>query len=121
MNEKFTSGPWFIKPREAILSPYVGSISTTRITILDTKDGQYQRKHVIAQVANGNGRGDANAALIAAAPEMYEFGETTAEVMQILLERLGPKPEGLNAEIKRLAKERIAEWQEIEKKARGEV
>lgn len=73
MNEKFTPGPWFIKPREAILSPYVGSISTTRITILDTKDGQYQRKHVIAQVANGNGRGDANAALIAAAPEMYDI------------------------------------------------
>ncbi|WP_294436595.1 hypothetical protein [uncultured Victivallis sp.] len=73
MNEKITPGPWFIKPREAILSPYVGSISTTRITILDTKDGQYQRKHVIAQVANGNGRGDANAALIAAAPEMYDI------------------------------------------------
>lgn len=68
---KFTPGPWFIKPREAILSPYVGSISTTRITILDTKYGQYQRQHVIAQVASGNGRGEANAALIAAAPEMY--------------------------------------------------
>lgn len=120
MNEKFTPGPWFIKPREAILSPYVGSISTTRITILDTKDGQYQRQHVIAQVASGNGRGEANAALIAAAPDIYEFGETTAEVLQLLLERLGPNPVGLDAEIKRLAEERIAEWQEIVKKARGE-
>lgn len=82
MNEKFTPGPWFIKPREAILSPYVGSISTTRITILDTKDGQYQRKHVIAQVANGNGRGDANAALIAAAPEMYDILKHYFELIQ---------------------------------------
>lgn len=56
--------------------------------------------------------------LYQAAPEMYEFGETTAEVLQILLERLGPK--GLNAEIKRLAEERIAEWKKIEKKANGE-
>lgn len=65
---KFTPGPWFIKPSEAIRR-----YSSTRITILDTQDGQYQRRHVIAQVAKGNGRGDANAALIAAAPEMYEF------------------------------------------------
>ena len=117
--EKFTKGPWFIKQSEAIRSPYSINVSSTHITILDAQDGQYQRKHVIAQVSNGNGRGDANAALIAAAPEMYEFGETTAEVMQILLERLGPKPTGLDAEIKRLAEERIAEWREIEKKARG--
>ena len=66
--EKFTPGPWFIKPSEALRR-----YSSTRITILDTQDGQYQRKHVIAQVAKGNGRGDVNAALIAAAPEMYEF------------------------------------------------
>ena len=66
--EKFTLGPWYIKPSEEIRR-----YSSTRITILDTQDGQYQRRHVIAQVAKGNGRGDANAALIAAAPEMYEF------------------------------------------------
>ena len=57
--------------------------------------------------------------LYQAAPDMYEFGETTAEILQILLERLGPKPTGLNAEIKRLAEERISEWQKIEKKAGG--
>ena len=121
--EKFTKGPWYIKQSEEIRLPYSINVSSTRITsitILDTPGGQYQSRHVIAQVVKGNGRGEANAALIAAAPEMYEFGETTAEVLQILLERLGPKPEGLNAEIKRLAEERIAEWQEIEKKARGE-
>ena len=58
--------------------------------------------------------------LYQAAPDMYEFGETTAVILQILLECLGPKPTGLNAEIKRLAEERIAEWKKIEKKAIGE-
>ena len=69
--EKFTLGPWFIKQSEEIRSPYSTNVSSTRITILDTPGGQYQSRHVIAQVAKGNGRGDANAALIAAAPEMY--------------------------------------------------
>lgn len=71
--EKFTPGPWHIKKSEEIRSPYGGNVSSTRITILDTPGGQYQSRHVIAQVAKGNGRGEANAALIAAAPEMYEF------------------------------------------------
>lgn len=71
MNEKFTPGPWFIKQSEEIRSPYSPNVSSTRITILDEPGGQYQSRHVIAQVAKGNGRGEANAALIAAAPEMY--------------------------------------------------
>lgn len=71
--EKFTPGPWYIKPSESIPSPYLGITSNTRITILDAQNGQYKPRHVIAQVAKGNGRGAANAALIAAAPEMYEF------------------------------------------------
>ena len=58
--------------------------------------------------------------LYQASPEMYEFGETTAEVLHILISYLGPKASGLNAEIKRLAEERIADWKKIEKKARGE-
>lgn len=70
---KFTPGPWFIKQSEEVRSPYWGATSSTRITILDEQNGQYKPRHVIAQVARGNGRGDANAALIAAAPEMYEF------------------------------------------------
>lgn len=71
---KFTRGPWFIKQSEEIRSPYSSTnVSSTRITILDAQGGQYQSRHVIAQVAKGNGRGEANAALIAAAPEMYEF------------------------------------------------
>ena len=70
-SHEFTPGPWCIKPSEEIPSPYLGKTSSTRITILDTPDGQYKPRHVIAQVAKGNGRGAANAALIAAAPEMY--------------------------------------------------
>lgn len=70
--EKFTKGPWFIKQSEEIRSSYSPNVSSTRITILDEPGGQYQSRHVIAQVAKGNGRGEANAALIAAAPEMYE-------------------------------------------------
>ena len=70
---KFTPGPWFIKASEEIRSPYSTNVSSTRITILDTQDGQYQSRHVIAQVAKGNGRGEANAALISAAPEMYDI------------------------------------------------
>lgn len=69
--KKFTPGPWFIKQSEEIRSPYGPNVSSTRITILDEPGGQYQSRHVIAQVAKGNGRGEANAALIAAAPEMY--------------------------------------------------
>ena len=72
MNEKFTPGPWFIKQSEEIRSPYSTNVSSTRITILDEPGGQYQSRHVIAQVAKGNGCGEANASLIAAAPEMYE-------------------------------------------------
>ena len=71
----FTPGPWFIKQSEEIRSPYSTNVSSTRITILDTPGGQYQSRHVIAQVAKGNGRGEANAALIAAAPEMYDLLE----------------------------------------------
>lgn len=58
--------------------------------------------------------------LYQAAPDMYEFGETTEEVLQLLISYLGPKASGLNAEIKRLAEERILEWKKIEKKAMGE-
>lgn len=68
---KFTPGPWYVKPREEIKSMY-GS-SYTRTTILDSQDGGYSPRHVIAQIAHGNGQEEANARLIAAAPEMYEL------------------------------------------------
>ena len=81
----FTPGPWYIKQSEEIRLPYsinVSSTRITRITILDTPGGQYQRRHVIAQVAKGNGRGEANAALIAAAPEMYGILEHYLDLIQ---------------------------------------
>ena len=80
--EKFTPGPWFIKQSEEIRSPYSPNVSSTRITILDKPGGQYQSRHVIAQVAKGNGRGEANAALIAAAPDMYGLLEHYLDLIQ---------------------------------------
>ena len=71
-SHEFTPGPWYIKPSEEIPSPYRGITSSTRITILDARDGRYKPRRVIAQAARGNGRGDADAAPIAAAPELYE-------------------------------------------------
>ena len=110
--EKFTPGPW--KHTEAL--PRLVEARVAR------RNG-WKIPVTVCHLGEGNGwckERKWNAFLIAAAPEMYEFGETTAEVLQLLLERLGPKPAGLDAEIKRLAEERIAEWIEIGKKARGE-
>lgn len=79
---KFTRGQWYIKPSEAIPSLYWGTTASTRITVLNAQDGQYKPRHVIAQVARGNGRGDANTALIAAAPEMYDILEYYFKLIQ---------------------------------------
>ena len=68
---KFTPGPWYIKHRDVIRTHRNGA-DYSRTTILDTPSGAYKRRHVIAQIARGNGREETNAALIAAAPEMYE-------------------------------------------------
>ena len=110
---KFTPSPWQMGAGVTVITQPKQSEDDFKIweywPICDASIGQKSREEK-----------EANVALISAAPEMYEFGETTAEVLQILLERLGPNPAGLNAEIKRLAEERIAEWQKIEKKARGE-
>lgn len=107
MKEQFTQGPWSILFNDK--TKVVLEKSGVAIFVADTYAG----------FTKSDSEQEANAALIAAAPDMYQFGQTTAEVLQILLERLGPKPEGLNAEIKRLAEERISEWQKIENKARG--
>ena len=106
-SHEFTPGPWYIKPSEEIPSPYLGKTSSTRITILDTPDGQYKPRHVIAQVARGNGRGDANAALIAAAPEMYEQLKQHCALCMMM----HPDCEGCE----------ICETRKVLKKARGEV
>lgn len=120
MNEKFTPGPW-VSEIHRINTPNEQSVGFFVRTITDK---QGERRQISGYVKTHNPELfkeiEADAALIAAAPDIYEFGETTAEVLQLLLERLGPNPVGLDAEIKRLAEERIVEWREIEKKARGE-
>ena len=120
MNEKFTPGPW-VAEIHRINTPHEQSVGFFVRTITDK---QGERRQISGYVKTHNPELfkeiEADAALIAAAPDIYEFGETTAEVLQLLLERLGPNPVGLDAEIKRLAEERIVEWREIEKKARGE-
>ena len=68
---KFTPGPWYIKPRTVKKFKYDTFVSRT--TVLNAPDGGYSPRHVIATVARGNGKEVENAALIAAAPEMYEM------------------------------------------------
>lgn len=105
-SHEFTPGPWCIKPSEEIPSPYLGKTSSTRITILDAQDGQYKPRHVIAQVAKGNGRGAANAALIAAAPEMYAELERHCALCMMM----HPECEGCD----------LCETRKILRKVRGE-
>ena len=109
---KFTPGPWYIKPSEEKPSPYWGTTSSTRITILDAPDGQYKPRHVIAQVAKGNGRGDANAALIAAAPDMYGILEHYLDLIQ--------KANDGDAVSEQKIFEQSADIEKVLKKARGE-
>ena len=104
--EKFTKGPWFIKRSEEVRSPYSTNVSSTRITILDEPGGQYQSRHVIAQVAKGNGRGEANAELIAAAPELYKELEKHCALCMMM----HPDCEGCE----------ICDTGKVLKKARGE-
>ena len=104
--QHWTPGPWYVKPSEKIPSPYWGSTSSTRITILDAPDGQYKPRHVIAQVAKGNGRGVANAALIAAAPELYKELEKHCALCMMM----HPDCEGCE----------ICDTGKVLKKARGE-
>lgn len=57
----------------------------------------------------------ANAALIAAAPDGYEYVETTAEVLRLLLETYK-----LPEQARKCLQERIDESEKYRKKARGE-
>lgn len=125
MNEKFTPGPWILDwEKNPLLFPFIWQENRFAVAKVCGKPSAKLENTTIPVACLSDFAEPekvlANAALIAAAPEMYEFGEITAEVLQLLLERLGPKPAGLDAEIKRLAEERIAEWIEIGKKARGE-
>ena len=62
MNEpKFTPGPWYISEYE----------TRQRMAIVDKQLECYDSRHTIATVCKANGHEAANAALIAAAPELY--------------------------------------------------
>ena len=76
---KFTPGPWYIKPRTVEQIKHQTYVSRT--TVLNAPDGGYSPKHVIATVARGNGKEVENAALIAAAPEMYESEEENLGIL----------------------------------------
>lgn len=54
--------------------------------------------------------------LYQAAPEMYEFGETTERVLQLFVFYLELNPSELNLEMKYQAEERIAAWQKLKEK-----
>ena len=57
----------------------------------------------------------ANAHLISAAPEMFEFGNEAVEIMRRIAGMVGV-PYGLRDELE----EQIEKWEEIKRKARGE-
>ena len=103
--EKFTPGPW--KRALNLSRGGSGQVRGPSISrVVDANGGKVAfatpRR---AQVANLN--------LIAAAPEMYAYGEETVELMRRLV---GMLPFGLDDEVKA----QIAKWEEIAKKARGE-
>ena len=123
MNEKFTPGPWILGwEKNPLLFPFIWQDNGFAIAKMCGKlNEQLEGTTLPASGLSDYAEPEkvlANAALISAAPAMYEFGETTAEVLQLLISYLGPTASGLNAEIKRLAEERIAEWKKIEKKVK---
>ena len=112
--EQFTPGPWYIRPRTAEQT-VLGTTTYTRTTILDDANGKYSPKHVIAQIARGNGREEANAALIAAAPEMYDWQTAALAEMQSICRMFGV-PDYVRESLEQL----IERGEAIQKKARGE-
>lgn len=92
--EKFTPGPWNNCDDETI----------------ETKEA---RICIIAPLNLTPEESDANAALIAAAPDGYEYAETTAEVLRLLLETYK-----LPEQARKCLQERIDESEKYRKKAR---
>ena len=69
-----------------------------RITITDSSDGAYQRKHVIAQVAKRHKFAKRNAHLIAHAPDLYakleEVKDYSPKLVKDEVEKLLARREG---------------------------
>lgn len=78
--ERFTPGPWYISDYE----------TRQRMAILDRQIEHYDPRHTIATVCRAKGHETANARLIAAAPEMFDFIKSlTSFGSQVLLATLG--------------------------------
>lgn len=98
----FTPGPWgWCMPDEVFPAVFCNENGNIIADLYDAKNNQRQMV--------------ANAALIAAAPDGYEYAETTAEVLRLLLETYK-----LPEQARKCLQERIDESEKYRKKARGE-
>lgn len=82
----------------------------------ETIETKKARICIIAPLNLTQEESDANAALIAAAPDGYEYAETTAEVLRLLLETYK-----LPEQARKCLQDRIDESEKYRKKARGEA
>ena len=100
----FTPGPWNV-------AGFDSRINEERYFGIDTPRGQM----IVESFGECDFNRKANAALIAAAPDGYEYAETTAEVLRLLLETYK-----LPEQARKCLQERIDESEKYRKTARGE-
>jgi len=106
-DEKFTPGPWErAKNKSRGGSGKVRGLSISRVV---------DSNGVVVAFMYPRRRQVANLHLIAAAPEMYKFGDEAVEIMRRIAGMFGV-PYGLRDELE----EQIEKWEEIKRKARGE-
>lgn len=111
---QFTPGPWSLK---AGSESKIVSINGKKVATADLQEclpydpwGQPRGRFAATPERK------ANAALIAAAPDGYEYAETTAEVLRLLLETYK-----LPEQARKCLQDRIDESEKYRKKARGEA
>lgn len=101
--EKFTPGPWRV---------HLDKRNGTVCAIIEDKSGDCVARTVYRF---HRGERNANGHLIAAAPEMFEFGNEAVEIMRRIAGMVGV-PYGLRDELEA----QIKKWEKIERKAEGE-
>lgn len=111
MNTNFTPGPWKVESDPCAydtLTTVTGGGSDRVLNLT---------RELIVEVGGyaGYETAEANAALIAAAPEMYDEIETTIELLQLVIDTYS-----LPEAVKKGLKERIETGKNTLKKARGE-
>jgi hypothetical protein len=97
---KFTPGPWRLFSKTGV--------GNGKTWVADCEN---------VEVGFGGSVDEYNAALISAAPEMYDFGEATVEVLRLMLMEATNIP----SEVSKMAEVKISEWEKISKKARNEI